>query len=237
MKFAYRLAHGGLLFCALVSCAAAAGTTCNKQPVPPQSVQAIGRDMIVNGVPTSIVGVQFAGAPDDVSKQFRTFWVEERVPTKSQREPSGLLLSALDEHCLYTLSIPSQPDGSRTRALMSIIRLGGDPVRHQVPDSAVLLPESGKTVSDVESRDPSQTGRTWIIELSGDARWNAQRYRNLLTQQGWSAIGRQPTYQSGIGQSTRGTAFSMQHGNDSLDASFSNRNGNAVAVINVTRNR
>jgi hypothetical protein len=193
--------------------------------------------MIVNGVPTSILGVDFNGKPDDASKQFRAFWVAEGVPTKIQHEPSGLLLSALDEHCLYILNIPPQPDDAHTRALMSVVKLGTDPVRHQLPDSAVPLPESGKTVSDVESHDPGQTGRTRIIELPGDARWNAQRYRNLLTQQGWSNIGRQPAYQSGMGQSTSGTAYAMQHGGDSLDASFSDRDGKTVAVINAIRNR
>ena len=193
--------------------------------------------MIVNGVPTSILGLDFTGTPDDVSKQFRAFWVDEGVPAKIQRGPSGLLLSALDEHCLYILNIPPQPDDAHTRALMSVIKLGTEPVRRQLPDSAVPLPESAKTVSDVESHDPGQTGRTWIIELPGDARWNAQQYRNLLAQQGWSSIGQQPSYQSGMGQSTPDTAFSMQHGSDSLDASFSDRNGKTVAVINATRNR
>jgi len=237
MRFVHFLARGGWLAGALLSGAAFAGTVCNKQPVQPQSVQAIGRDMIVNGVPTSVVGVQFSGTPNDVSQQFREFWTGEGVRTKSQREPSGLLLSALDDQCLYVLSIPVQPESDRTRGLMSVIKLGSDGVRHQVPDSAVPLPEGGKTVSDVESRDPGQAGRTWLIEMSGEARWNALRYRNRLAELGWSNVGRQPDYQSGARQSAQGTAFVMQHGSDSVDASFSDRDGKTVAVLHATRSR
>jgi hypothetical protein len=237
MRFVHCLARGGLLACALISSVAFAGTACNKQPVPPQSVEAIGRDMIVNGVPSSVVGMQFAGTPDDVTKQFRDFWTDQDVPVKGQNGSSGLMLSALDDHCLYVLTIPQQPNRASTRGLMNVIRIGSDPVGHQVPDSAVPLPEGSKTVSDVESRDPGQTGRTWLIEMPGDARTNAQQYRDRLIRQGWSSIGREPGYLSGGMRQTQGTAFSMQHGNDSVDASFSDRGGKTVAVINAIRIR
>ncbi|WP_236066838.1 hypothetical protein [Paraburkholderia haematera] len=216
---------------------AVAGTACNKQPVQPQSVQAIGRDMIVNGVATSIVGIQYAGTPDDVSKAFREFWTAENVPAKSQNNPSGLLLSALDGPCLYTLTIAPQPDGSRTRGLMSVIRVGNEQVTHRIPDAAIPLPEGGKVVSDIESRDPGQTGRTWMINLQGDARWNALQYRNRLAAQRWSSVGRQPDYQSSGARSVAGTAFVMQRDADSVDASFSDRDGKTVAVINAIRSR
>ncbi|MGF6244470.1 hypothetical protein P3T42_006237 [Paraburkholderia sp. GAS38] len=237
MRFGLCLTRIGWLTCALVSGIAFAGPACNKQPVQTQSIEAIGRDMIVNGVPTSVVGIQAAGTPHDVSNEFREFWTREGVQIKAQVSPSGMLLSALDSPCLYVLSIPPQPDGARTRGLMSVIRLGGDPVSHQVPDDAIPLPEDGKTISDVESRDPGQSGRTWMIEMLGSARWNAQQYRSRLTAQGWSSVGLQPTYRLESGQSLPETAFAMQHRSDSLDASFSDRDGKTVAVINATRNR
>lgn len=238
MKFLYSLARGICLVSgALIAGTALAGAPCSKTPVQPQSVQAIGRDMIVNGVPTSLVGMEFAGTADDVSKAFRAFWTNEAVPAKGRTSASGLLLSALDDHCLYTLSIPPQPEGSRTRGLMSVVRLGNDQVDYRIPGSAIPLPEDSKVISDVESRDPGQTGRTWLLEMPGGARWNAQRYRNSLAMRGWASLGRQPDYQSAGAQSAHGTAFVMQHGRDSVDASFSDRDGKTVAVVNATRNR
>lgn len=237
MKVVHGLARSSWIGCALISGAAFADTACNKQPVETQSVVVIGRDMIVNGVPSSIIGVEVSGTPDDVSNEFREFWSRENVRTKTQSGPSGLLLSALDDHCLYVLSISTQPNGAHTRGLLSVIRMGSDAVKHQVPDSAIPLPEGGKTVTDIESHDPGQTGRTWLIEMPGSARWNAQRYRDLLATEGWVSVGLQPAYQSDDGRAVPNTAFAMQHGADSLDVSFSDRNGKTAAVINVTRNR
>lgn len=225
---------GGAL---LIAGHAMAGNTCDKTPVPPQSVQAIGRDMIVNGVPTSVVGMQFAGTTEDVSKAFREFWIREDVPAKGRSNASGLLLSALDDQCLYVLSIPPQAEGDRTRGLMSVIRLGSDQANHRIPDSAIPLPDESSILSDVESHDPGQTGRTWLLDMPGTPQWNAQRYRNRLAAQGWVNVGRQPDYQSIGNRPAQGTAFAMQHGADSVDVSFSDRGGKTAAVVNAIRNR
>lgn len=237
MKRAHHLAGGALLACALIADAAVAGTACDKTPVRPQSVEAIGRDMIVNGVPTSVVGMQFDGTVGDVSKAFREFWIGESVPAKGRSTASGLMLSAVDGNCLYLLSLPPQREGPSTRGLMSVVRLGADQADHRIPDSAIPLPEASKVLSDVESRDRGQTGRTWLLDMPGEARWNAQRYRNRLALQGWVNVGRQPDYLSVGSQAPQGKAFAMQHGKDSVDASFSDRDGRTVAVVNATRNR
>jgi hypothetical protein len=237
MNFVYPLARAGCLATALIAGAAVAGTTCKKTPVQPQNVQAIGRDMIVNGVPTSVVGVQFAGTTDDVSSAFREFWTGEGVRAKVQNNSSGLLLSALDGPCLYVLSIPQQAAGTRTRGLMSVIRIGVDQLDRRIPNSDVPMPEDSKVLSDVESHDQGQTGRTWLLDMPGDARWNALRYRNSLTTRGWTSVGRQPDYQSARISSVQGTAFAMQRGKDSVDVSFSDSDGRTTAVVNATRNR
>jgi hypothetical protein len=237
MKHLYHLVRGACFAGALVAGAAVAGTACNKVPVPPESTQAIGRDMIVNGVPTSVVGMQFTGTTDDVSRAFRDFWTREDVPAKGRTNASGLLLSALDGQCLYLLSIPPQPEGDHTHGLMSIIQLGGGQPDHRIQDSAIPLPEDSKVVSDVESRDPGKTGRTWLLDIPGEAGWNAQRYRNILATRGWASVGRPSDYQSTGIASAQGTEFAMQHGSDSVDVSFSDRDGKTVAVVNATRNR
>jgi len=104
MKFANYLASGAWVACSLVAGEAFAGAACDKTPVRPRSVEAIGRDMIVNGVPTSLVGMQFDGTVDDVSKAFREFWTLEDAPAKAKSTASGLMLSAVDGECLYLLN-------------------------------------------------------------------------------------------------------------------------------------
>ncbi|WGS54597.1 hypothetical protein LFL96_26675 [Paraburkholderia sp. D15] len=234
MKFAYSITRPACLAVTLISFNAIAGAACNKTPVAPQAIQAFGRDMIVNGVPTSLVGVQLAGTVDDVSKAFNAFWTREDVPAKRQPSASGVLLSALDGPCLYVLNLPPQVDGPRTRGILSVVRLGEPRPEHRIPDTVIPLPEQGKVLTDVESRDGGQTGRTWLLDVPGSARWNARRYRDLLMLRGWMDVGHQPDYAS-VG--AHGTAFAMQREGDSLDVSFSDRDGRCVAVVNATRNR
>jgi hypothetical protein len=231
-------ARGACFAVALISnvSVAFAGGACNKTPVPAQSSQAFGRDMIVNGVPTSLVGMQFAGTPRDVSDAFREFWIREDVPAKGRADSSGWLLSALDGACLYVLSIPRGQNTAYTRGLMSVIRLGSNQADYRIPDASIPLPEDGHVMSDIESHDAGQTGRTWALDMPGEPRWNAQRYRNSLAMRGWVIVGRQPDYQS-TGSAIQGAAFAMQHGSDSLDVSFSDRHGRTIAIVHATRSR
>jgi hypothetical protein len=237
MTLAQSIARGFLLACTLISGVAVADTACDKQPVKAVLTQAIGRDMIVNGVPSSVWGLEFAGSPADVSNEFREFWTREDVPAKGKRGPSGWLLSALDETCLYVLTIPPQPGGARTKGLLSVTQLSADTVSHRIPASAIPLPEGGKIISDVESRDPGQAGRTWLIEMSGRATDNAQRYSSQLSNEGWSTVAQAPAYQLDGSQRIMGNAMAMQRGGDRLDVIFSDRNGQTEAVVNAARNR
>lgn len=237
MRFNRPIVHGGLFTCALLSSVAMADTACNKRPVKAEHVQVIGRDMIVNGVPTSMLGLEFAGTAADVSNEFQDFWKQEGVPAKVQQGPSGRFLSALDDTCSYVLTIPAQPEDAPIKGMLSVISLTGETVHHQVPDSAVPLPDGGKVISDIESHDPGQVGRTWLITLGGRAADNAQRYRNKLTGQGWVSAAQVPTYQRSASQQVKSGSVVMQRDTDRLDAIFSDRDGQTDAVVNATRNR
>ncbi len=237
MKFARSIAHGGLFTCALLSGAAMADTACNKQPVKAEHVQVIGQDMIVNGVPASMLALEFTGTAADVSNQFQDFWKQEGVPAKVQQGSSGRFLSALDDACSYVLTIPTQPEDGPVKGMLSVISLAGDTVHHQVPDSAVPLPDGGKVISDIESHDPGQAGRMWLIALGGRAADNAHQYRDKLTGQGWVSTAQAPTYQRNGSQQVQSGSVVMQRGPDRVDAIFSDRDGQTDAVVNATRNR
>ncbi|HEY3598002.1 MAG TPA: hypothetical protein VGL08_10895 [Paraburkholderia sp.] len=237
MNTARFVALCGWLTGALIPAHTAAATSCDRQPVKPERVQILGLDMLVNGVPTSVYGLEFAESPEQVSDEFRAFWTRDAVPAKGQRGPSGLLLTALDDTCHYVLLLAPQPRGAHTKGVMSVMRLTGGATRHLIPDSAVPLPQGGNTVSDVESHDPGQTGRTWIVDIGGDPAANAQRYSSLLTQQGWSTVAQAPAYRLDGSPRVQGNAVALQRGADRLDAVFSDRNGQTEAVVHATRSR
>lgn len=235
MKLTHLISRICLFAGGFICATAMADTACNKQPVKAERTQAVGRDMIVNGVPTSIWRLEFGGTPDDVSNEFRDFWTHEDVPAKGQRQPAGWMLTALDDTCQYVLNVQTPRPGARTSGLLSVMNLSGN-ARHQIPDSATPLPDGGTVISDVESRDPGQAGRTWLIELPGRARDNAQRYSDQLSDHGWSMVAKAPAYVAD-GSQQAGDAVVMQRGGERLDAVFSDRNGKTQAVVNAARNR
>ena len=225
-----------LICAALLAHAGNAHAACDKQPVKAERVQAVGLDMLINGVPTSVRALDFAGTADEVSSAFREFWTQEDVPAKGIRGPDGLVLSALDGACLYVLTIPDAQEGAPTKGTLSVMQISRQKASHAIAGSAIPLPE-GTTISDVESRDPGQAGRTWLIQMSGNASDNARRYANQLAQQGWSTVAQAPAFQLDGSGRVLGSALAMQRGNDRLDAIFTARNGQTEAVINATRNR
>ncbi|SEB08652.1 hypothetical protein SAMN05192564_10612 [Paraburkholderia sartisoli] len=237
MTMTHPVPRAAALACAaLLVHAGSARAACDKQPVKAERVQAVGLDMLVNGVPTSVRALDFAGSADDVSSAFREFWTQEDVPAKGVRGPNGLVLSALDGACLYVLTIPATQDRAPTKGVLSVAQIGERQASHAIDGSAIPLPE-GTTVSDIESRDPGQAGRTWLIQMSGNASDNARRYASQLAQRGWSTVAQAPAFQLDGSKRVLGSALAMQRGNDRLDVVFTARNGQTEAVINATRNR
>ncbi|BFG75347.1 hypothetical protein PTKU46_33800 [Paraburkholderia terrae] len=214
--------------------AVAFGQACDRQPVHAERVQMIGRDMLVNGVPASVYGMEFDGTPDDVSNAFRAFWTRAHVPATGRRDASGMLLTALDGMCHYVLVIPPRVEGSRTKGLMSVMGLDGADAAHRIGASTVPLPQGARAVSDVESRDGRQTGRTWLLEVNGDTKDNAQRYARRLQEAGWRVVAQAPALRLDGSQRAMGDVLAMQRGSERIDAVFSKRNGRTEAVIHAT---
>ncbi|HWT38414.1 MAG TPA: hypothetical protein VN289_19155 [Paraburkholderia sp.] len=214
--------------------ALAAGPACDRQPVQAVRVQTIGRDMLVNGVPASVYGMEFSGTSADVSDEFRAFWTHAHVPSLERRDASGLLLAALDGACHYVLVVSSRGNSGPANGLMSVMRLDGAGAVHRVDASRAPLPRGARTVSDVESRDGRQAGRTWLLDMSGETKNNAQRYARQLQQAGWQVVAQMPSLRLDGSQRAAGFVLAMQRGSERIDAVFSDRNGSTEAVIHAT---
>ncbi|ACC73457.1 hypothetical protein PPMP20_16195 [Paraburkholderia phymatum] len=233
--------HASLCFFALAATAMppplqamAAGPACDRQPVHATHVQVIGRDMLIEGVPASVYRMTFSGTSADVSSEFGAFWTQAHVPATERRDASGVLLAALDGACHYVLVMPSREDGETTQGLLSVMRLDGAGATHRVDALLVPLPEGARTVSDIESRDGRQAGRTWLLDMSGETKDNAQRYARRLQQAGWRVVAQMPAPRLGGSQRATGHVLAMQRGSERIDAIFSNRSGQTEAVIHAT---
>jgi hypothetical protein len=194
----------------------------------------IGRDMLVNGVPASVYGMEFDMSPDQVSDAFRAFWTRAKVPAMGRRDASGLMLAALDGACHYVLVIAPRADGGPTKGLMSVMRVDGVRAQHRIDAAGVALPEGARHVSDVESRDGRQKGRTWLLVMAGDTKDNAQRYARRLQEAGWRIVAQAPALRLDGSQRETGDVLAMQRGGERIDAVFSKRNGQTEAVIHAT---
>ena len=214
--------------------AMAADPACDRQPVHAAHVQVIGSDMRIDGVPASVYGMEFGGTAADVSNEFRAFWTRAHVPATGRRDASGLLLAALDGACHYVLVIPARGASGPTKGLMSVMRLDGVQAAHRIDTSLVPLPQVARTVSDVESLDGAQAGRTWLLDMTGDTSDAAQRYARRLEQAGWRVVAQMPALRLDGSQRATGHVLAMQRGSERIDAVFSNHNGQTEAVIHAT---
>ncbi len=209
--------------------------SCDKRPVVPERVELIGRDMLVNGLETTVTALTMRGTPETVSAAFREFWVQEGAPAKGRPQAAGLALSAIDGECFYLLQLPRHSVNGTVKGIFSATSLRGSR-QNRVRATDIALPDSIRTMADVESRDFRQVGRTWVLDVPGRGRDSASAYKQKLVEQGWRVISDTPAYALDGTAAVNGYALAMQRGNDRLDAVFSgNGSMSSRAVVNVSR--
>lgn len=237
MKRHYRRLLAALLFGAVLP-QVHARATCDKIPVVPARVRMIAGDMLVNGLRSTLSEQTFAASYQEVVQAFRAFWTMAQVPARERTVGTMTMLSALDRDCFYLLQLHRGMPGSQVSGMFSVTKLRTGDANHGTPVIRVPLPERGRTAFDVESRDPTLTGHTWVMTMPGGARANAVRYRATLIEQGWREIAETPAYALDGTRAVRGHALALQRGDERLDAVFSDaKRASSNAVVNVARSR
>ncbi|QUN29289.1 hypothetical protein KB879_04860 [Cupriavidus sp. KK10] len=234
--------HGVLMRClaALLpsalawSAAAATATDCTRQPVAPARAHAVGTDMVVNGLPTRVLTMEFAGTAEAVSDAWRQYWTREGVPARGQRAGGQYVLSAIDGLCHYVLSLEPRPaPGGYVAGIFSVSKLA--PVASGAGLGELGLPPGAKVLSDVQSTDRGQRGRTLVVRLPGNAQGARQRAADRLAAQGWSSVVQMPAPMADGSGRIEGLTLAMQRQQERMDATFVDRAGQTDAVITVAR--
>ena len=192
--------------------AAPAQERCDKQPVAPERIEMVGRDMLINGLESTVTAVTLPGSSQDVSAAFRDFWSREDVPAKGRSLGASLALSALDGDCFYLLQLPRQSTAEAVRGILSVTRLTPRARQHQIRAEQVALPAGGRTLSDIESRDIRQTGRTWVLDVPGRGKEGMEAYQRRLAGEGWRLVAQAPAYALDGSNAVNGHALAMQRG-------------------------
>ncbi len=207
---------------------------CRRQPLAPARAHVVGDDMVVNGMPTRILAVQFGEPAEAVSEAWRRYWTRESVPARAQSVSGQYVLSAIEGECHYVLSLePARTPDGRTAGLFSASRMATVAPRQSLAEIGVPL--AAKVMSDVESRDRGLRGRTLVLRLPGRAQAARERYASDMRARGWTSLAQMPAPATDGSGRTEGHTLAMQRGQDRLDAAFVDRAGQTDAVLNLAR--
>ena len=162
-------------------------------PAPPQSrVEWVGRDMEVNGLPTSIRAFHTSNSIEKVVQFYRREWqrpVERGKPGFMETIDAlpWYTISRIEDDYLLTVQVQvKQNDQSGSWGYLSISPL---------PEPGEKPPELGKNVpkmrgsnvlSEHTSKDPGKNARTLIITNEHSVPSNVTFYRNYYNGKGWT---------------------------------------------------
>jgi hypothetical protein len=211
---------------------ARAASDCDATPVKARKVEWVSSDMTLNGVPAEAAIVSYDRPVDDVEQAFTQYWKDHDTPTHAQRNQTTVLLSAIDEHCSYTLQLPLNQTAP-VRGLFSVLRLDGQKaLPNRLRPSNYPLPP-GDVVLDMTSNDAGKIARTLQITL-GDrsAAQASETYFNQLMREGWHLLARGPAL-AGTSPPGYGYALAVQKNGYRLDAAFASAKGTTTVMINV----
>lgn len=180
------------LFCVAVTLsggAHAARIDCETIPVPsPGTLQSVGQEMDVNGVPMTIQLFASKQAPEQVLAFYRQKW-----PARGDK-PGNIeydvvpwkVIAAQRGQCFYTVQV--QAAGAGTTALLGVSRPA---TTTAVAGAGFPLMSGSKVQSDLHSTDDGREGRILVASNQYSPTGNADFYREQLTRAGWELLRKQ----------------------------------------------
>jgi hypothetical protein len=217
--------------------AASAAGMCSRKPPAPDTASWLGEDIIINGMPASVLAVSYRDSAAGLAQRYRAHWDEAGVVSRALRNRDGWLITAVEGECSYTLQLAVRPGANgMTSGLFSAMRMHPVDLPAQVNESALPLPQGGKVILDVVSRDPMTIGRTVVVELDGGARRAREQYLAHLRSKGWRVLSDASAPRMSARPAIRGGhAIALQLEGYKLDAAFTPDGSATRVVINLAR--
>ena len=178
-------------------CVAAASMVCTAKPtlamsavpwpeVPPPlkaRVEWVARDARVNGLPTRIERFESTASVEEVLSYYRSFWARSPAGGPLENE-SGGWRSISTRHGPFQIAVQVKPrDRSGSEGLVSVMNFV-EVKTDYVPSSLPRVSDS-KVLQVTESVDGPIRSFLVTLASSHGVEFNAQRYREELTGQGW----------------------------------------------------
>ncbi len=181
----------GYLLLTLVPTMVVAGKP--KLPPPPNAtVEWVGKDMEVNGLPTAIRAFHTRESIEDVVRFYRREWqrpVERGKPGYMETIDAypWYIISRVEDDYLLTVQVQvKQNDKSGSWGYLSISPLV-DP-KNDPPELGKNIPKmrGSHVLSEHTSKDPGKNARTLIITNEHSVPSNVTFYRNYYNGKGWT---------------------------------------------------
>jgi hypothetical protein len=150
---------------------------------PPEKTHAawVARDMVMNGVPMSVLQLDSGSAPALLLAHYRRLWQQGGQVIEYPLEPWQVAATAR-ARCFYTLQVRATPSGST-----GLLAVSQPPTAAQAaPSTRFPMPSGSSVLSDIQHRDGIKNGRTVFLRNRLTLDSNASYYRNVLTAQGWT---------------------------------------------------
>jgi len=174
-----------LVLCGLGFWVANAGLAC---PIkPPEGTQgvAVGEELVVNGLPVSVLNVVSRMKPGELLSRTQEAWKEGGYDTRRHVVGEWQVVSAASPTCVTTLQL-TERNGSFGYLAVSTPDRQRAPIG---PELQAILPKGLNVESAVETRDQGRAGFTVIMTSSIDSEQLRDAFIGALQKRNWEAIG------------------------------------------------
>jgi len=179
--------------CAVVGlCVLAVGTAQAKEPKfpPPDNarVSIVNANMRINGIRSNLRQFSTKESLREVVEFYREQWAHGRSDepgyTVTNVARPWTVVSRVEDKYLLTVQVQPTNDGG-SWGFLALSRL---PARGRPPKIGENFPSmrGSKTLNEIVSQDPGQSGRTMLLSNKHDLHANVAFYRNRYNEAGWA---------------------------------------------------
>ncbi len=163
-----------------------AAVPCPEFPVPNVGqTQWVAENMRMNGMPMQIKELTTEQTPQQVLAFYKQRW-SDAPPYYHEYEVNGMpAIATLRKGCFYTVQVQAHGRGAKALLGVSTKPEGGSV---KTPGGGFPTMGGSRILNDIDHYDGGKTGRTILLENTYSPDANANFYRRVLADDGWSAI-------------------------------------------------
>jgi hypothetical protein len=222
MRFILARALTAMLLAVVTTLAAA----CPEQVPPRMTAAAVGEELVVNGLPVSILFVQGRDSVATVFAQLEKTWRDAGYDVRRNAVSGWNVLSALSDKCLTTLQLQ---DHSGSAGYLAVQRR--KPPKRGAHYARLPLPRAATVLSTVDSNDSGRKATTMALTTPDTLQAVHEFFERSLREDHWGAV-QTHVAMSDKNMVPQALVVSAQRGHERIDVALW-RDGQTQILINV----